>query len=174
MFSVSNILQLFSMLLIQLIGQLVCIYMVMQMFTEKIDFYSNGGRDFNISYYKQNNHFYFDSSETNVLFVFSNFLYISSFVGFSIEKPWRKRFYTSWPFLLTFLIVTIYTGLILLVPGARFSFWKLDQLQDYQTNLALFCLSGIFSWILYSNQKYLLEPLTNWVKRQSNNAKNYI
>ncbi len=160
------------MLIIQFIGQLVCLYVVMQMFTEKIDFYSNGGRDFNIAYYKTHEEFYKDSSETAVLFVFTNFLYIASFVGFSIEKPWRKRFYTSWPFLLTFLVIAIYSGLIILVPGARFSFWKLDQLKDNQTNLTLFCLSGLFSWLLYSNQKYILEPLTNWAKRQ-NFAKDY-
>ena len=138
-----------------------------------MDFYSNGGKDFNIAYFKTNDSFYKDSSETAVLFVFTNYLYIASFVSFSIEKPWRKRFYTSWPFLLTFLVVGIYSTLIILVPGARFPFWKLYQLSDNQMNLALFCLSGIFSWLMYSNQKYILEPLTNWVKRK-NIGKDYL
>lgn len=62
MFSLSNIFQLLSMFSIQFIGQVICVYMTMEMFTEKIGYYDKGGVENNKEYYKKNGDFIRDSS----------------------------------------------------------------------------------------------------------------
>lgn len=50
------------MVFIQIIGQLVCLYLMMNQFAERIDFNSNGGHKYNTDFYHKNKAFYRDSS----------------------------------------------------------------------------------------------------------------
>jgi hypothetical protein len=59
--------------------------------------------------------------ETGIIFLFSNFMYIFSFIAFSISKPWKKEFYTNIRFMIALTCVFTYSSLIVVVPAARFS-----------------------------------------------------
>lgn len=91
LFTVCNLGQVALMYFTQLTGQLLMIFSLAHFFPEQSQYWEIGGVDNNYQAYKDNdNDFTLDTIEASVLFLFTNFMYLFSFIAFSISKPWRK------------------------------------------------------------------------------------
>ena len=91
LFTITNLAQIGIMYLLQLLGQLFMIYSLENFYPVESGYESAGGGDDGYTRYKNNGeHYPLDTPETNILFLFSNFMYIFSFVAFSYSRPWRK------------------------------------------------------------------------------------
>lgn len=122
--SFTNLLQIFVMFFTQLFGQLLMIYSLSNIFSDDIHYPQKGGPDNNYQrYIDGNNSYALDTPETNILFLFSNFMYIFTFLAFSFSKPWRKEFYTNKPFLVCFIVVFVFSSVLVIVPASRFHFF---------------------------------------------------
>lgn len=42
-----------------------------------------------------------------------------SVLAFTIDYPWKKKFYTNWLFMVVFCIIFAYSGILVMVPQAR-------------------------------------------------------
>jgi hypothetical protein len=56
--------------------------------------------------------------ESNVLFVFTNNLYVISMLAFNIAKPWREYFFSNIPLMVVVILVTAYNQMLFLWPDA--------------------------------------------------------
>lgn len=91
LFTLTNLLQVAIMYLTQLAGQILMIVSISNFFANETDYWEIGGSENNYQGYKDNdNEFPTSTPETDVIFLFSIFMYIFSFIAFSISKPWRK------------------------------------------------------------------------------------
>ena len=55
--------------------------------------------------------------ENTTLFLFSNVQYLAAVITFSISKPFRRPFYTNWPFLICLIILVAIAYLIIFSPA---------------------------------------------------------
>lgn len=78
------------MFALQVIGQISMILALHGNLGTEINYFSIGGETINKEKYVQQQDFIMDTPETNIIFLFSNFMYIISLIAFSISKPWRK------------------------------------------------------------------------------------
>ena len=90
LFCVTNIFQVVFMFVIQLIGQICMLLALSGEFNADIDYSNNGGQAINEAKYIEEEDFLLETPENNIIFLFTNFMYIFSLLAFSISKPWRK------------------------------------------------------------------------------------
>lgn len=57
-----------------------------------------------------------DSYENNILFMFSNFIYVFTLMAFSISRPWRKEFYTNIPFTILLVLTLALSTILIILP----------------------------------------------------------
>ena len=69
--------------------------------------------------YNEEGDFLLDTPETNILFLFTNLMYIFTLMAVSISHPWRKEFYTNIPFMIVLFLVLSYSVVMIVVPKAR-------------------------------------------------------
>lgn len=120
LFSVSNIVCVLVMFIIQLVGQLsVIIIMANGTFSEILDYPNKAGETVNLAAYLVDYTFVQTTYEVQSIFMFSNFMYVFSVIAFSISRPWKKIFLTNIPFMIVLVLVFTYDILICLVPDSR-------------------------------------------------------
>lgn len=90
LFCFTNIFQVIFMFVIQLIGQICMILTLSGDLGNEIDYLNNGGQSINEAKYVEEEDFLLSTPENNIIFLFTNFMYIFSLLAFSISKPWRK------------------------------------------------------------------------------------
>lgn len=90
LFCVTNVFQVIFMFAIQLVGQICMLLALSGEFNADIDYINNGGQDINEAKYLEEEDFLLETPENNIIFLFTNFMYIFSLLAFSISKPWRK------------------------------------------------------------------------------------
>lgn len=91
LFTLTNLVQVCCMYLTQLAGQVLMIFSISNFFANETDYWEIGGAENNLKGYRDNdNSFLTSTPETSVIFLFANFMYLFSFIAFSISKPWRK------------------------------------------------------------------------------------
>lgn len=159
LFSVSNIVCVLVMFIIQLVGQIsTIILMSNEPFSTMIDYYNNAGEAINLQAYIDTQDFSLTNFEVQTIFMFSNFMYLFSVVAFSISKPWKKEFYTNPYFMVVLIIVFAYDIIICLVPEARIPDFFINTFDMRWQGLlcGLGCAFGVFMYIV---QKFMLEPL---------------
>lgn len=107
-----------------------------------------------------------DSPEGNILFLFTNFLYLFTVLAFSIGGPWRKPFFTNIPFMVVFVFIITYTIVIVMVPAARLDGFQIMYIDD--TALCGFILGvGLgLGVVIFVIQKFVWEPLAIWVREK--------
>ena len=84
----------------------------------------------NKALYIANDDWLLDSPEGNILFLFTNFLYLFTVLAFSIGGPWRKPFFTNIPFMVVFVFIITYSIVIVMVPAARLGGFQIIFPQD--------------------------------------------
>lgn len=167
LFTLSNILQVLLMFGIQLAGQILMIVALSQIFNEKINYEQTGSESVNHqAYIDNNNSFILDSFQTNILFLFTNLMYISTLMAFSISKPWRKEFYTNVWFMVVLLVVLTYSIIIIVVPKSRLSLFKIIHMDYQPMNYFVLGLSLGFGFFIYLNQKFIMEPLFRFLREK--------
>jgi hypothetical protein len=93
------------------------------------------------------------------VFIFSNNIYLASVLAFNISAPWRKEVYTNFPLVLVILLTLSYNTIIAVIPAARPSIFRLDNL-PHNMGAVIYLGSFFLCLFLYINQKYFLEPLS--------------
>ncbi len=105
--------------------------------------------------------------ECNLLYLFSNNIYVITMIAFNIAKPWREGFYTNLPLMISIILVTFYNQVIILwADGTWVELFDSVWLPDYTSRWVILGTSwgfGIAIWIL---QKCLFEPLSNWLVKK--------
>lgn len=93
-------------------------------------------------------------------------MYIATLLAFSISKPWRKDFYTNPFFMIVLILMLTYSLVMIVVPGARLSIFEISFLNYQPYNWYIFGLALGIGVVLYVVQKFMLEPLFNWLKEK--------
>ena len=93
-------------------------------------------------------------------------MYIFSFLAFSISKPWREEFWTNGPFMVVLVIVFSYSVLLAIVQDERISIFKLAWMTSERLNVFVLGMGLLFGIFIYSAQKFLLEPISTWLKER--------
>lgn len=170
--SLTNLIQLAAMFILQFLGQLLMIYSLGHIFADDINYSQTGGQDVNYHRYIENgNSFALNTPETNIIFLFANFMYIFTFLAFSISKPWRKEFYTNIPFSICFVLILAYSIIITVVPQARLSIFDVSFMNYMPMNVFVLFVGLIISGLILFNQKCLLEPFSAYLRGRYSHKK---
>ena len=96
-----------------------------------------------------------------------NNIYLASVLAFNISRPWRKEVFTNLPLVIVTVLALAYNTILAVVPGGRLGIFSLINLSD-NPDVALFIyVAGLgFSIFMYVNQKFILEPLSDWLIRK--------
>ena len=112
-----------------------------------------------------------ESTENNIAFLVSNCFLLASIIGFIITQPWKKEFYTYWPFTVFYLLAVIYTLLIIIVPDVRFSLFNLNKIQSQDFCWFLFAVAVSVSLLIIFIQKCVYIPLFRWLREREEERK---
>lgn len=150
---VTNMFQVLFAFGINVIGQISMILAISGPFAVETDYANTGGVDNGRAYYLAEEDFNLESPEVNVLFLFSNFMYLFTLLAFNIGEPWRRNIFTNIPFMGVFVFIIIYTILIVFVPDTRIPDFFLIHI--HSTNLEGFILGMglLFGLAIYLLQK---------------------
>lgn len=89
------------------------------------------------------NESYIKCHQNAVLFALSSFQYIHLSIVFSGGPPYRKPFYKSVYFLLVVLVLTIFTGILVVIPGTSLrKFFELAAMPDVVFRVTLLGIAG--------------------------------
>jgi magnesium-transporting ATPase (P-type) len=136
---------------LQVLGQISMILSLSGEFNSTIGYSFNGGFDVNKQKYNEENAFIKITPETNILFLFTNFMYIFTLIAFTIGRPWKKPFYTNKPFMVVLILSLTYSILIVILPQARLAVFQVKYLDSGNINgfvLGVALGFGIFIFIL--------------------------
>lgn len=106
-----------------------------------------------------------DSPESSVLFLFSNFIYLFTLLAFNIGTPWRRPVFTNIPIMVIFVIVFVYTCLIVVVTSTRLPEFMVLYINDEQTCGFILGIAVMFGVVIYLLQKLVWEPLAIWLRK---------
>jgi len=62
------------------------------------------------------------------------------------------------------VIVFTYSVLLTIVPDARLNIFNISWLTDERLNIFVLGMSLLFGFFIYSAQKFVLEPISTWLK----------
>jgi hypothetical protein len=82
-------------------------------------------------------------------------MYIFTAIAFSIGRPWRKPFFTNIFFMIAFVLVLIYSILILAAPVTRFSQFYIVNMEDMRMNGFILGLGLGFGLTVFVLQKFV-------------------
>lgn len=102
-----------------------------------------------------------DSFENNILFMYTNFIYVFTLLAFSISRPWRKEFYTNVPFTVLLVAVLALSTVLVLVPESRPKFLELDRISYHPLLVFVVVMAWGVGVFLYVLQKHVLEGIFN-------------
>ena len=163
LFTVSNLTQVLVMFGFQLAGQILMIVGLTQIFTTPMNYSPDNTYQL---FLDNDSEFVLNSPEGNALFLFSNIMYIATLLAFSISKPWRKDFYTNPFFMIVLILMLTYSLVMIVVPEARLGIFEISFLNYQPYNWYIFGLALGIGVVLYVVQKFMLEPLFNWLKEK--------
>lgn len=156
-----------ALFLIQMVGQFLVIILMAggTTFTRLLNYYTYSGYDVNYAAYLIEEDFSNETYEVQSLFLFSNFMYIFTVLAFNIGAPWKRPFFTNPFFMLVLAFIFTYSVLICVVYKARISKFHLQRLH-MGWNVMVLGLGLAFGVFMYALQKFLMEPLFNWLRRR--------
>ena len=140
---------------INVLGQVSMLLAFSGVFNDTIGYTSIAGMDNNRAIYIENEGWSQDSPEANILFLFSNFLYLFTMIAFSIGAPWRKPFFTNIPFMIVFVVIITYTILIVVVPGARLDAFQIGYISDSGLSWFILGIGLLFGIVFFFIQKFI-------------------
>ena len=146
------------MFIFQLCGQIFMI-LSLAIFSQEIDYEHNGTVSVNYQKYLKAGKFIVDTPEANILFLFSNFMYIFTLLNSTISYPWREPFYKNKIFLIILAFVLPYTVLMVVVPGARLSIFYISYMTSTSLNFFILGMAFIIGLLMYLVQRCIIEPL---------------
>ncbi|KAJ7394646.1 hypothetical protein OS493_000466 [Desmophyllum pertusum] len=121
---------------------------------------------------------YVKCHQNAVLFALSSFQYIQLSVAFSGGAPYRKPFYKSAYFLLVVVLLTLFTGFLVILPGQTLQkFFELATMPDFIFRLTLVgiaacnCLVSLFIEIYIVPSQWLKKLLNRIICKS--HPKNY-
>ncbi len=160
-----NITQLLTFHIIQTSAQILSVVAAGGPFSDKLDYYSTGGEEVNYKKYisQGRGDFLKESTENNITFLVCNFYFLASIIGFTITRPWKKEFYTYWPFAVFFFAVLIYTTMMVIWPESRLSVFNLTFLKNPSFNQFMLAIGLGVGLLLIFIQKAVLVPLFQWI-----------
>ena len=95
--------------------------------------------------------------ESNILFLFTNNLFVATMIAFNIAKPWREYLITNLPLMVVIIITLVYNNtLILWGDSAWADFYSNDYIPDGHMRWVIFIASLGFSVVIYIVQKLIL------------------
>ena len=94
-----------------------------------------------------------------MLFLFSNFMYMSCLLACCIGAPWRKPIYTNIAFMVILLVVLCYSVLLVVVPSARLSDFKISYMDSPQLNSFILLMGVCVGLLIYLTSKLIVKPL---------------
>ena len=166
LFSFPNIVQLLFFHIVQTAAQILAVVAAGGPFADSLNYYSIGGEDYNYKTYvsKGKGDFMKESAENNITFLVCNFFFLASIIGFTITKPWKKEFYTYWPFMAFFLFSLAYTTMMVVWPPSRFSMLNLTFLKSESYNQFMMFIGLGVGLLLIFIQRCVFVPLFKWIK----------
>jgi hypothetical protein len=105
--------------------------------------------------------------ESNILYIFTNNIYVITMVAYNISKPWREGFYTNLPLMIMIGLALLYNHIILFwAEGTWVLLFDSKWLPDYNSRWVIFGASWGFGLIIYFLQKVVFEPTSNWLVKK--------
>lgn len=164
LFCFTNLFQILFYFGVNVIGQVSMVLALAGKFNSTINYDTVGGMTVNSERYTAEEGWLVDSPEGNILFLFSNFLYLATLCAFSIGAPWRKPFFTNIPFMIVLVIITTYTVLIVVVPASRLEGFNIAYIDDGQLRGFILGIAILFGVSVFTIQKFIWEPLAIWLR----------
>ena len=128
-------------------------------------FLANGGLDNGIANYESNQRLT-AGLEANVLFLFSNNLYVVTMIAFNIAKPWREYFLTNLPLMIMIILTLAYNQLLILLGDSAWAEFRANNfIPNMRMRWIIFGASLGFSVLIYCVQKLIMEPISSWLIR---------
>jgi len=106
--------------------------------------------------------------EDVVTFLFANFPYVITAVAFNTGKPFRKYFWTNYPFLLVVVVTWIFNSLLLLLPSASsIEILELDERLPQEFRWELWGFAWFLLIICWGFEHFVIEgPAADWALEQ--------
>jgi|LakMenE01Jun11ns_1017448.scaffolds.fasta_scaffold9838569_2 hypothetical protein len=104
--------------------------------------------------------------ETNILFLFANFIRVFCLIAFTIGRPWKKPFFVNIPFMIVLLFSLTYSSIIVMVPEARLSVFGLDFMHFDSLNGFILGMSWAFGMFIFLLKKLVMEPFSFWIRNK--------
>lgn len=101
-------------------------------------------------------------------------MYIFTLLAFSVSKPWRKEFYTNFPFVIVLTLVLAFSSAIIIFPYFRIDYMELSRFSDEGLLIAVLAGSWGFGGVIYFVQKFLLEPWFNKIELKRKKAERLV
>jgi cation-transporting ATPase 13A2 len=156
LFTVSNTVQVFLIFGLQLMGQILMMVGLAQIFPADINYYNVGSESVNFERYQADGDLAVDTPETSILFLFTTLMYIATLLAFSISRPWRKEFFTNIPFMIVLVFSLTYSIVMILVPGARLALFDIKYLDYAPLNSYIVGVGLGLGAVIYLIQKCLM------------------
>ena len=122
-------------------------------YSDTINYPSTVGFTINKAIYVANDSCSQSTPETNILFLFVNFIYLTTLVAFTLGQPWKKSVYTNKIFMVILTVVLTFTIVIVLVPEAGLLGFKMVFINDIGMNGFVLGLAFFFSLAIFIFQK---------------------
>ncbi|XP_067049944.1 polyamine-transporting ATPase 13A3-like isoform X4 [Acropora muricata] len=113
------------------------------------------------------NESYIECHQNAVVFALSSFQYIQLSIVFSGGAPYRKPFYKSGYFLIVVLVLTIFTGILVVSPGSALQkFFQLAEMPDAVFRITLVGIAGANFLLSLFIEEYVVS--SRWLKKLLN------
>ena len=122
-------------------------------YATNVEYSLYGGFDNTKALYIANEDFSNDSPEASVLFLFSNFIYLFTLLAFNIGGPWRKPVFTNIPIMVIFVVVFVYTCLIVVVTSTRLPEFMIAYINEQQVCGFILGIGVLFGVVIFCLQK---------------------
>jgi len=91
-------------------------------------------------------------------------MYIFTLIAFTIGQPWKKPFFVNKPFMIVLFISLAYSSIIVMVPEARLSLFKVEFMNFDNLNGYILGLSWTFGIFIFLLNKLVMEPFSLWIR----------
>lgn len=161
LFSFTNMFQMIIIFGIQVAGQ-ISIIAIFEAYDSSY-YWANGGMAVAQQSYINNNNSFSLGLECNLLYLFTNNIYVITMAGYNISKPWREGFWTNIPLMIVIGLTLFYNHVILFwQQGTWVLLFDSVWLPDYNSRWLIFGVSWAFGLLMFFLQK-AVQPLTNYL-----------
>jgi hypothetical protein len=92
-------------------------------------------------------------------------MYLFTMLAFNIGQPWRKVVFTNVFFMIVFVVIILYSSLIVMVPDTRIPDFFLSYMYDEGLNGFVLGMGFAFGLFIYFMQKAVWEPAAIWLRK---------